>query len=329
MGRALASDFGPRVGIAPSGRLAVGFVLLDGFSMLSLASAIEPLNAIARGPRPADLRWTLCTPQGRSVTASNGMTLPVACGFDGLDACDVILVCAGSQARRQIDGPLLAQLRRLFGAGRIVGGLDTGVFALAAAGLLGSRRFVLHQSDIAVFTESWPDLTPTLSLYCEDRRILTCAGGAAAADMMLALVTSRLGAAVSRMARVSCTLPDPREADTRQPDVLPMGLRLRHRGVALAVRWIEQRLDERLDVDACAAAAGLSRRQLERAFRRYLSQTPVGFVNALRLEKAQKLLMETDMSVTEVAVAVGFDGLAYFSRLFRKRFGIRPSDVGL
>ena len=110
----------------------------------------------------------------------------------------------------------------------------------------------------------------------------------------------------------------------KQPTSLAARLGTRNEKLIKAVAFLEARIEEEFDLDACAAHLGVSRRQIERLFNRYLGVTPVRYMNDLRLQHGRALLAETDMSVTEVAVACGYASSSHFSKSFRKKYGVSP-----
>lgn len=308
-------------------RLHVGFVLVPGSSLLGLAAAIEPLKHALDTQGSARLAWTTCSAEGAPVSSSNGLVLPVDGDLSAAAECSVLIVCAGDQVLKGLPDGLLPLLRRFWNFGRYVGGIGTGGYALAAAGLLEARRFSLPDESIPPFRELWPELEPEGNLFCLDGRVLTCAGGMAAADMMLSFVASTFGEPLAEIARAKCLAAASRNGDEWQTPARHATVKRRHGKTLRAMTWIDEHFAEPFDVDSCAAAANVSRRQLERLFRRDLGRTPVGYVNEVRLDRAKALLQETGMSVMQVSVAVGFGASAHFSKLFHRRYGKRPSAV--
>ncbi len=88
-------------------------------------------------------------------------------------------------------------------------------------------------------------------------------------------------------------------------------------------RW-KSNLEEPLSPSLLAKQAGLSTRQLERLFRRYLDRSPKRYYLELRLKKARSLLLQTDMSVINVALACGFSSPSHFSKCYRAFYGRTP-----
>jgi transcriptional regulator GlxA family with amidase domain len=161
-------------------------------------------------------------------------------------------------------------------------------------------------------------------VYCVDGRIVTCAGGVAAADLVLKLIDDHLGAELSQAVMNMCLMTRRRDAEDEQVTSLTTRLGSRNRHLLKSVHFLESRLDEPFSIDDCAAHVGVSRRQIERLFRDKLGVTPLQYLSGLRLQHGRALLAETDMSVLDVAVACGYGSSAHFSKSFRARFGISP-----
>lgn len=99
----------------------------------------------------------------------------------------------------------------------------------------------------------------------------------------------------------------------------------RHPMVSRVVKIMEQTLQAPLSVAQLAASVGVSERSLLRRFRATLNASPLQYYRALRLDMARRLLDNSDLSVTEIALACGFDSRASFTRAFKKSFGVPPS----
>jgi transcriptional regulator GlxA family with amidase domain len=315
-------DLTPAPGAGP---VAVSFVLLPKFTMLAFASAIEPLRIANQLTGQALFHWQTLSADGQPVACSNGVPVMVDAAFGTLQPEGVALVCSGVEPEAQVSAALADWLRALWRRGRTVGGLCTGAYALARAGILGGRRFTLHWENLTGFTETFPDLTPARQVFCIDDRIVTCAGGVAAADLMLELIHDRFGMALSQEVMNMCLLTQRRTEGDAQMTSLAARLGTRHEKLIEAVTFLEARIEEPFDLDACAAQLRLSRRQIERLFSRYLGVTPVRYMNDLRLQRGRALLAETDMSVTDVAIACGYASGAHFSKSFRLKYGVSPS----
>lgn len=304
--------------------MAVTFVLLPKFTMLAFSSAIEPMRIANQLTGQILFRWDVLSVDGKPVACSNGVPVMVDGSIQGAQPEGMIFVCSGVEPEDQISSSLGDWIRSLWRRGRTVGGLCTGAYALAKAGILKDRRFTLHWENIAGFAETFPDLTAARQVFCIDDRIMTCAGGVAAAELMLKLINDRFGHALSQEVMNMCLLTGRRTEADEQTTSLAARLGTRHEKLIEAVAFLESRIEEPFDLDACAEQLRLSRRQIERLFNRYLGLTPVRYMNDLRLQRGRALLAETDMSVTEVAIACGYASTSHFSKSFRAKYAVSP-----
>ena len=313
------------VGLAPvTEPVAVSFVLLPKFTMLAFSSAIEPLRIANQLTGQILFRWQVLSEGGMPVACSNGVPVGADGDWVGTMPDGIILVCSGVEPEGKASAALADWLRGLWRRGRIVGGLCTGAYALARAGILKGRRFTLHWENIEGFAETYPDLPPARQVFTIEDRVMTCAGGVAAADLMLKLIHDRFGAVLSQEVMNMCLLTQRRQEEDHQTTSLAARLGTRHDKLLQAAAFMEARIEEEFDLDACATHLALSRRQIERLFNRYLGLTPVRYMNDLRLARGRALLAETDMKVTEVAVACGYASTSHFSKSFRQKYGVSP-----
>ncbi len=222
--------------------------------------------------------------------------------------------------------PMLAAIRRLARAKVLLAGLDTGPFVLAEAGVLDGYRATCHWESLPGFRESYRAVQVREALFERDRDRMTCAGGAAAIDMMLAWINDVMGRELSVAVADQLVHFRSREQEG-QIRVSPRARFGTSDARLLAIiAAMEQQIEEPLPAEHLAKAGGLSVRQMERLFQSELGERPMGFYRALRLERAQHLLSYSHLSVRDVSLATGFSTLAEFSRAFRARAGISPSQ---
>jgi transcriptional regulator GlxA family with amidase domain len=302
----------------------VTFVLLPKFTMLAFSAAVEPLRMANQLTGQELFRWQVLTEDGQPMACSNGLQVVANGSWAGADPQGMIFACSGVEPEGKASAALADWLRGLWRRGRIVGGLCTGAYALARAGILQGRRFTLHWENIEGFVESHPDLPPSRQVFTIEDRVMTCAGGVAAADLMLKIIHDQFGAKLSQEVMNMCLLTQRRQEEDSQTASLAARMGTRHDKLLQAAVYLEARIEEPFDLDACAAHLNLSRRQIERLFHRYLSTTPVRFMNDLRLARGRSLLGETDMKVTDVAVACGYASTSHFSKSFAKKYGVSP-----
>lgn len=306
-------------------RNPIGFLLLPRFTVIALSSAIEPLR-IANRYAAIKYVWRLISIDGRAVPDGNGLPIQPDCSIADAGSLGTLLVCADHDPEKLATRRLVAWLRSLDHAGTTLGGVDTGAFTLARAGLLKGRRVTVHWEVIDVFRERYPGIEVTQSLFEADGDRLTCAGGVAVIDMMLHAVAADHGQAIADRVAEHCLHDHMRNASELQRMTVTQGVHYRNPKLLAAIRHLEARLDSAVPMDEIARAARLSSRQLARLFHTHLGESPARYILRLRLERGRQLLRRTAMPVVEVAIACGFVSQAHFSRRYQRMFGCAPRD---
>lgn len=300
------------------------FVLVPEFSMMPLSAAIEPLRLANRLAEGELYRWQILTADGEPVPASNGLVIIPDTNFDELRPHSSIVVCGGINVQRYIDKPLVNWLRKLARQGAEIGSLCTACHIIAEAGLLDGYACTIHWENIPAFSERFPELKVSDSLFEIDRNRFTCAGGTAAIDMMLALIAEQHGAGLASQVADQIIHSPIRHHSEHQRMSLPARIGARHPKLVTIIERMEANLEDPISPSDLAREAGLSTRQLERLFRRYLDRSPKRYYLELRLKKARLLLLQTDMSVINVALACGFSSPSHFSKCYRAFYGRTP-----
>lgn len=312
---------------APAGTQIVTLLLVEGFSMMSVASAIEPLRSLNRLIDREAWRSRMASLDGGVLAASNGIPIPTEAAETALPGSHYFFVCGGLRIQSVDERRYLAILRKAVRAGVRVGSLSTGTYLLARAGLLDGYRSTIHWENRPAFQEEFPDLVCTDKLYEIDRDRMTCSGGTAAMDLMLHLITERHGADLAR--RVANQFHHDRIRDERDNQ---SGGRLERMtslppAVRSAIRLMQRHVEDTISIAEIAEKVGMSPRQLERLFLRYLQTSPARYYLSLRIDRARELLLYSDRPILEVAIAAGFTSTSHFAHWFRKLHGVRPSQL--
>jgi len=301
----------------------IGFLLLPRFAMVALFSAIEPLRIANRISGQTLFEWDLISRDGESVVASNGMTLDASCALHKAPVVSSLAVCASFEPENSIDDELTAWLRQRAASGCVLGGMDTGCYALAAAGLLDDQTVTLHWESLPDFRARFPRVDAVESIYEVTADGFSCAGGSAAIDMSLDLIHRRHGEALAARVRDQLIHDQGRRPASRQRDpVIPREPLLQR-----AITLMEANLEAPLGIRELAVELDISWRRLERLFARHLDTSPQRAYLTLRLDHAHRLLHETPHSVMEIALACGFTSASSFTRAFRRRHGVVPSQL--
>jgi AraC family carnitine catabolism transcriptional activator len=301
------------------------FLVLPEFSFLAFISAIEPLR-VANHFRPDSYRWRVLSCDGGPVGATNGMLLDAECAFGDATGVDTVFVLSGFNTLDYYRPGLGEWLRATRKRGATIGAIDGGAFVLAEARLLRNTPVALHWSSHSPFAERYPSLKVSDALFEVSERTITCAGGTACIDMVLALIDRDHGTALATQISDWFILGRIRSQSDHQRMEIASRYSLHNDRSILAVRLMQQHIEDPLPIDDLAQMVAVTRRQLERLFSTHLGMPPTRFYLGLRLDRARELLQQTGMMVTEVVVACGFGSSSYFSRAYRAKFGRVPKD---
>ena len=303
------------------------FLLVDKFSMFSLAAAIDTVALGQSAARPRLYGWTTVSADGEAVIASNGLPLKVDYSVADIPPVDILFVCVGLTTEFPGKSKVLGALRSWGRRGGALGALSVGSYLLAEAGQLEGHRCTIHWENRAGFMERFPDIECTGNVFEIDRKRYTCAGGTTSIDLMLEIVRSRFRRRTSPTASPTSSStsasarPATASASGPERDLTGKSEKLRK-----IVELMADHLDEPFSAVELAKSAGLSVRQVERLFLRHLSVTPGRYYMRLRLERARELLRQTNMPILDVAIATGFTSHSYFAQSYRLQFGRPPSE---
>ncbi len=310
--------------VEPVLRNPIGFLLIPQFTVIALSSAIEPLR-IANRYVARKYEWKLLSLDGRAVPDDNGILIQADMAIEACGELGTVVVCSDIRPERYYSARLKRWLHSLDRAGVTLGGLDTGCFLLARAGLLKGCRVTLHWEVIDAFRERFPEIELRPTLFEVGNRRLSCAGGTAVLDMMLSAIAADHGTAVANRVAEHCLHDHIRSGASGQRMALPLRSGAHHPKVVKALRRFEEEPQTPLRVAQLARELQLSPRHLLRLFRQQLGDTPRRYQQRMRLERARGLLVQTDLAVAQVAEACGFPSAAHFARAFRRQYGKPPS----
>jgi transcriptional regulator GlxA family with amidase domain len=306
----------------------IGFILVRNFALMSYASAIEPLraaNLLAGRPLYEILPLS---PGASSVASSSGVE--VACDDFAAhgDGCHTVFVCAGGgPADWTGTSALHPGLRRLARQGVRIGGISSGSYVLAEAGLLNNHDFTIHWEHAPVLKEAFSHLAPRQARFVIDGGRITCGGGVAPLDMMHAMIAERMGGDFAR--RVSDWYLHTAVAEPSAPQRGSAAERFgtNHAALLSILEAMETTIEKPLDRSSLARLAGISSRHLDRLFREHRQSTFSDTYRDIRLSHARRLLEQSPLSISEIAYATGFSSAAHFSNCFKKVFGQTPKSV--
>ena len=293
--------------------------------MIALANAVEPLRMANILSGQLAYEWSIVSPDGAVVTASNGLTLAPVEKLAALDRIDILFVCGGIEVRDAVSPPLLRFLRRFADRRVGIGALCTGGYALARAGLLDGYRATIHWENLSALREEFPRVIISNQVFTIDRDRYTASGGIAPLDLMLHLIKGKMGARVAQLVAEQFIVDRARNDRDQQFVPLRAQLGASHDGLIKVAQLMEEHIERPMSLDKIAAAAGLSRRQIERLFKRHLDCVPKKYYLQMRLRRARELLVQTAMPIMDITAACGFQSPPHFSKCYRRQFGCPPS----
>ncbi len=318
------------VSAAPKPSLRVGLILADNFTLSAFALFTDHLRLAADEgdlSRPVRVRWSIMARSPDPVRASCGVMLTPTDGLLPPEDLDYVVVVGGIlHAGRQIDGATSDYLRAAAEARTTLVGLCTGSFILCREGLMKDRRTCVSWYHYQDFLDSFPDQAVTADrLFLEDRDRITCAGGAGTADLAMHLIERHLSRAIAQKASQVLLFDRARAGGEAQPHP-PLSQTFTDPRIRRASLIMEQNLASPIAVSQVAAQVGLSTRQFERLCAATVGLTPGGLYRQLRLRYADWLVENTGRSITDIALDAGFADASHFTRQFKARFGLSPSQ---
>jgi transcriptional regulator GlxA family with amidase domain len=306
--------------------IRIGFLLIDGFALMSYASVVEAFRAanILSG-RPL-YEWKHISIKDTFVRASNGARIWTDARItDALDL-DLLLVCAAGNPALFRDKRTFARLRYLASRKIRMGGISGGPYILARAGLLDGYRCTIHWEHRPAFVEAFPQLDVQSGVYVIDRDRLTCAGGVAGLDLATALIAEDHGRDLAVQVSDWYLQTKLREAHSAQRVSLSERYKTTNKKVLATLAAMEENIEKPLSGSVLAKRSQVSLRQLERLFRSNLQRTVATTYLHIRLTKAATLLRETGAPLVDVALASGFASASHFSRTFKYWQGRPPAS---
>lgn len=300
------------------------FLLLDQFSLVPFSSGLDTLRIANRFDKSPRYSWALASVDGEPVECSNGTKVVVDMGLEEVARDDTIMVCGGLNIDKSSDKKVMNWLRREARRGASIGGLCTGAHTLAKAGLLDGKKCTIHWENHDSFMEEFDEVELTKSVYVIDNNRFTCAGGTSSLDLMLKLMATRDGEEIANWVADQCLHTNIRSERDEQRLSIPTRIGVRHPKLSTVIQMMESNIEEPMSPSVLAQDVGMSTRQLERLFSRYLNRSPKRYYMELRLQKARNLLMQTEMSVINVALACGFASPSHFSKCYRAQYDTTP-----
>jgi transcriptional regulator GlxA family with amidase domain len=304
----------------------VAAVVLDGVNPFELGVVCEVFGTDRSDDGLPVYDFAVASAEGPRLTSRSGFALHVEHGLERLESADLIAVpaCARYETR-DFPPELLEALRSAVDRGARVLSVCSGVFVLAAAGLLDGRRCTVHWHHAEELARAYPRLTvePDV-LYVDEDPVITSAGTAAGIDACLHIVRKEQGTEVANKIARRMVVPPHRDGGQAQYIERPLP-RSRCDTVGEVLVWMEQHLDEEVTVEQLAERAHMSPRTFARRFQQETGTTPYRWILRQRVLLAQRLLEATDETVDTIAGRAGFGTAAALRHQFLRAVGTTPN----
>ena len=295
--------------------------------MAATVGFVDPFRAANYLEGISYFSWEFVSESGGACTASNGMEMATA-PLETLSESDIdfLIVSSSWTPEKYGTSAICSTLRQAARRNVTIGGIDTGAFVLAHAGLLKGRRATVHYEHIDAFRELYPDIEVSENLYVFDDNRISCCGGAASFDFALHILQDIHGVDLANAAARYVLFPELRDRGTPQnpQDAEPLGCAVPD-SIRAAVKAMEANLEDPHPISEICRIADVSHRQLNRLFAQYLKKTPTLYYRDMRLDRARGLVTQTTLSMLEIAIASGFSSQVHFSRAYKDRFGLPPT----
>lgn len=296
------------------------------FNLAATMAFLDPFRAANYLEGSLRFEWYLASADGGEVLSSSGVSVVTSPLTEVANSsADFVVVSSSWKAESYDRSDVLSLLVRWSKTGARIGGLDTGAFIIAKAGLFDGRKATVHYEHIDAFSELYPEITVTEDLFVFDGKLFSCCGGVASSDLALAILCDICGEGVSNsVARYLFHHNVRGSSDTQNPENLePLGSTT-PTIVRRAIDLMEANLEVPLPIPDLCQKLGISQRHLGRLFKIYVRKSPVLYYRDIRLDRARGLVTQTELKMSEIAVASGFANQVYFSRAYSSRFGLPP-----
>ncbi len=300
------------------------FFMMPHFNMIAFSNAVEILRASNQLSQTTRYTWSLASLKGGEVEASNGLALDTL-AIEEISKPDIILVCGGNDVHAVTAPEHLSVLRRLERLDVVLGGICTGAYVLAKAGLLSGYRCSIHWEHLLAHQEIFREAKFSKRLFVIDRNRVTCSGGVAPLHMMLELISEHVGSDLIAEIADYFIIENLRNADSLQSMPLVERRRSSNRVIFDIIEIMENNIEEPLSGEDLVRRVKMSSRQLQRLFRETMGVTMTRHYVRLRLRRARELLIQTDMPMRDIATACGFQAMSHFSKSYHREFGYSPN----
>ena len=308
----------------PKQSLVFGFVVVPNFSLIALSACVDPLRIANSVLGKSVYRSVLLSVDGGLVASSDGIQVMTQHSLAQAPALDVVFVIGPNPIPKRGLRALTQWLKKMASQGLPLGGIDTGAYLMAQAGLLDGYRCTIHWQDHEALAEQFPQVLVTQHFFEVDRDRYTCSGGVAPLDLMTYLLTQAPGNRQLANEVANLLVVERRSLTDIQTVSIIHQERVTHPVAVEALRLMEANVSEPLTIAEIAQFANISLRSLQRLFRQQFAQSAERIYLDIRLAHARILVQRSDKTVREIALQTGFASPSHLTARYTPRFGAPP-----
>ncbi len=295
--------------------------------MMSLSSIIDPLRAANRLSSSVLFHWRLLSLDGNAIRLTCGIDIQVDGALTRNERGEVFIVLAGFNHQRHTPSSALTTLRQTARNFKTIFSVEAGTWVLARAAVIDTHRVTTHWEDIENFAFAYPNLHVVSERFVIDNHIWSSGGASPTLDMLLHYLHVSQRPSLALDVASVFIYDNPRAATDKQSMVSLGRLKYREPRLAKALETMERNLETPISLKRLADQCGVSNRTLELLSNKYLRLSPAAYYLRLRLQLARKLVLDSDISIQEVAVRSGFNSQSAFARAFKKRYTLSPLQL--
>jgi AraC family transcriptional regulator, transcriptional activator FtrA len=269
-------------------------------------------------------RFEVCAAERHPIRAHGGIQMRVKHSLAMLDHADTIVIPGWRDADEIPPANLLRKIQAAYARGARLCTICSGVFVLAAAGILDGKRVTTHWRYAAKLAQRYPHIkVEANALYIDEGQVLTSAGSAAGLDMFLHMVRRDYNARVANMVAQRLVIPPHREGG--QAQYIPRPIQSDERGrLSKLMDWLRLHLSKQHTIATLANRASMSSRTLQRQFKETTGLSPYEWITHERVALAKELLESKRTPLIKIAEQVGFQSPETFRRHFRRLTATSP-----
>lgn len=270
----------------------------------------------------------MVSPDGEPVKCLGNILIQPSDTVHNIDKTDLVIISSIADVDKTLSEypKLIGWLKKQYGLGTHIASVCTGAFLLAETGLLEGKTATTHWGFVREFRKRYPEISLKPERLITDEKDLFCSGGLnSGIDLAIYLVGKYCGREAS--VKVSkAVIHDFVRTSQRPYSVLPFQQGHGDRDVLAVQKWLEAHYSEKINYDDLPARYGMSRRTLERRFKRATGDTPLLYLQRIRVENAKQLLESNHLTFDEVSYQVGYEDSGFFRKLFTRYTGLLPNE---